>query len=575
MQNDILERKERVLRLAAEHALELPLLDSGYWFHKDLRDNFYFAIHLFGYSAEGAPAWSEEQKAKGEGLAMQMLRNVLQLQDQNPESPMYGHWPLNLGNDPASAKPHVLPVELMGCLLMFFYERYQSKLPIDLKSEISLAILHIYQSSVYRHPLSSMHHHEAKHTALKLLLGHAFDDEGLLAEGIQCAQRLLQHVRTFGFKEYGCLPWHWHWIQAFTCVWETVQDAAARAVAGELLEYLWRLRAEVYLRGAWVGPHSRIWPHDAPKDTNTPLDFIAFGDFPEPKVFPRLEGAALYTYEVSAAVRERALVRAEPSEVKRLVRFAGVSGEVDAEAHTYTYVAREYALGGIWERREEFDNEQLRWDVSLPLDSEPAGAGVNQLYFFHPGGKYVPGDDRHASPYGDVLFDRGTAIQLWAVPESAAGGSASALVGCLPKGEWRFVGNSGYGKLGSIYVVFHALGGGGTDMAVNEKEDRYSVSVPLIAGEGYLYSGIVVDVLSVDEAVAQGIADLDGWQAHSERRAPAFTREDKDTGAVSVTYTNARGSVLRLSGCGLREDGPSPLRTIDGVDVRFDDYTIF
>ncbi|CAG7646061.1 hypothetical protein ACFQI7_23240 [Paenibacillus allorhizosphaerae] len=565
MLTDVMIRKHQVQRLAAEHAMALPLLASGYWFHKDVRDNFYFAIHLFGYTAEGAPDWTEAKRVEGQALAVRMLQHVLKLQMQDASHPMYGHWPLNLGSDPASAKPHVLPVELMGCMLMFFYEKYREALPAELKSEISLSILHIYQSSVYRHPLKSMHHHEAKHTALKLLLGHEFGDEALLEEGIRCAQRLLQHVRTFGFKEYGCLPWHWHWIQAFTCVWDTVQDEAARAVAGELLDYLWSLRAEAYLRGTWVGPHSRIWPHDAPKDTNTPLDYIAFGDFPAPNTFPRLEGAALYTYEVSAAVRERAMAQAEPREVKRLIRFAAEDGEVTSAAHTYTYVTRDYALGGIYERREEFDNEQLRWDVSLPLDSEPAAAGVNQLYFFHPGSKYAPGDDRHASPYGEVLFDRGASLQLWAIPEEAAGEAFDSLVGCLPKGEWRFDKFGGCGKLGSVYAAFHAYGG--EPVAITEKADRYSVAVSLEEGRR---AGIIVEVMSTDEADAQGVHNLDDWlSAVRERFSNAFKPQQD---SLAVSYPSIRGKQLHLA---VGNDGLLTSRNINGTGIAFDDYTIF
>ncbi|CAG7652259.1 hypothetical protein PAESOLCIP111_06491 [Paenibacillus solanacearum] len=565
MATDVRTRKQEVLRLAAEQAMTLPLSESGYWFHKDVRDNFYFAIHLFGYTAEGAPDWTEAKRNEGRELAVRMLYNVLKLQMQDASHPMYGHWPLQLGHDPASAKPHVLPVELMGCMLMFFYEKYREALPAELKSEISLSILHMYQSSVYRHPLKSMHHHEAKHTALKLLLGHEFGDEALLEEGIRCAQRMLRHVRTYGFKEYGCLPWHWHWIQAFTCVWDTVEDETARTVAGELLAYLWGLRAEAYLRGAWVGPHSRIWPHDAPKDTNTPLDYIAFGDFTAPQTFPRLEGAALYAYEVPAAVRERALAYAEPREVKRLIRFAGEDGEVTESAHTYTYVTREYALGGIYERREEFDNEQLRWDVSLPLDSEPAAAGVNQLYFFHPGSKYAPGDDRHASSYGEALFDKGAVLQLWALPENAAGDTFGQLVGCLPKGEWRFGEFGGCGKLGSVYAAFHAWGGG--PVVITEKADRYSASVPLEAGR---LAGIVVEVMSSEEAAALGIRDLDAWTAAAEERFSDAFKLLPD--GLAASYRSFSGSELRLE---VRNDGMLVTRTVGGADPAFDDYTIF
>ncbi|MCZ8517780.1 hypothetical protein O9H85_36935 [Paenibacillus filicis] len=562
MQLNTMERKQRILRLAADHAMDMPRLDSGFWFHKDLRDNYYFAIHLLAYVLNGAPEWNEERRSAGEALGSEMLLKVLTLQDQNPDSPMYGHWPLNLGNDPASAKPHVLPVELMGCLVIYFYEAFKQKLAPELKSELQLAILHIYQSPVYRHPLESMHHHEAKHTALKLLLGHQFGDEALLAEGTDCARRLLAHVRRFGFKEYGCLPWHWHWIQALTCAYEVVEVAAARAVTAELLELLWQLRADYYLRGAWVGAHSRLWPHDAPKDTNTPHDYIQFGDFPEPERFPRLEGAALYTYEVSEAVRERAIGRTEAAEVKRLVRFAGVSGEVDSEAHTYAYVAPGYAVGGVWERRTEFDNEQLRWDVSLPLDSEPAERGVNQLYFFHPGVNYAPGDDRHASDYGEVLLHKDAVIQLWAVPE----GEAEALVGCLPKGEWRFGECSGFGKLGELYAAFYSA----NPVSVEEKADRLSVHSAMADG----LNGIVTEVWTVEEAAAAGLNSLAEFAVHMEQAAPGFQTEPV-SGGFSVSYATKRKDALTMA-LPTRDTAAAGrlLREVNGGPIDWNDYVI-
>ncbi|KZE80450.1 hypothetical protein AV654_13195 [Paenibacillus elgii] len=560
MKKETNERRRLVLRLAAEQALALPLSESGYWFHKDVRDNFYFASHLFAYVAEGAPGWSEETRKAATDLSVQMLRQVLALQDQNPDSPMYGHWPLNLGADPAVAKPHVLPVELMGGLLILFHERMRHALPAELDSELQAALLHIYKSGVYRHPLASMHHHEAKHTALKLLLGHVFADEALLREGTTCARRLLNHVHTFGFKEYGCLPWHWHWVQAFTSVWEIVQDEQAHKVAEELLEYLWGLRAESYLRGAWVGPQSRIWPHDAPKDTNTPHDYIQFGDFPAPTAFPRLEGAALFSYEVSEAVREAAMNRQAPCELKRKIRFAGADETVESEAHTYAYLTNDYALGGIWERRDEFDNEQLRWDVSLPLDTETAALGVNQLYFFHPGAYYTPGDDRHASSYGQVLLDKDTVIAVWDVPPDAE--AVDTLVGCLPKGEWHFEERSAYGKLGQVFAAVHLL----QPLSVKEQNDRLSAASLLSNGR----NAVVVEAMRAAEAEAFGVFTLEDWRAlaGASDKQPAF-EDGKET--LSVAYTTRRGHRLQLTVRG----ETIVQRTVDGVTVAFDDYTIF
>lgn len=560
------QRREEVLRLAAEKALELPRLESGFWFHQDLRDNFYFAIHLLTYALDGAPAWEAERRSEGERLGVAMLSAVLSLQETRADQPMYGHWPLQLGSDPRAAKPHPLPVELMGCLIVYFYELNKHRLPAELRSELNLAMVHIYQSPVYRQPLASMHHHEAKHTALKLLLGFVFDDEALLADGTACAQRLLAHIRVYGFKEYGCLPWHWHWIQAFTCAYEVVTDDAARLVTGELLGLLWELRADVYLRGAWVGPHSRIWPHDAPKDTNTPHDYIQFGDFPAPAAFPRLEGAALYRYEVAEAIRARATNRTAPVELRRLVRFADARSQVEAEAHTCVYVAPGYAVGGVWERRDEFDNEQLRWDVSLPLDNEAARQGVNQLYFFHPGKKYTAGDDRHASPYGEVLLHQDAAVQLWRIPAQEGPETADALIGCLPRGEWRFGPRWCVGKLGAVFAFVYLLGDG----AVEERPDRISVAAPLDGG----WQGVVVEMLTAEEAADRGDGSLEALATQAAQRAPQWlVAEDGLSG--SVRYTTKRGDLLSLA---VRADEPGAAdrgeARINGAPVDFSDYRV-
>jgi hypothetical protein len=571
LNNEVLARRLTVLQRVAEHALELPVQASGFWFHADLRDNFYLAVHLFGYCAAGAPAWSEERRQRGEALAVTMLERVIALQDQDSASSMYGHWPLGLGTDPAAAKPHPLPVELMGCLLIFFYEKYGAALPVGLKSEMSMAILHMYQSSVYRHPLAAVNHHEAKHTALKLLLGHQFADEALMEEGLRCATGLLEHVRKHGFKEYGALPWHWHWIQAFTCVWEVVEQAAARNLAEELLGLLWGIRADYYLKGSWVGALSRNWPHDVPKDTNTLHDWIQFGDFGEPNVFPRVEGAALYGYEVPEAVRERAAAPAEPREVKRRIGFAGYGGEAEAVAHTYAYVAPGFAAGGVWERREEFDNEQLRWEVSLPLTSGAAAQGVNRLYFFHPGKKYKAGDDRHASPYGEVLLHKDTAMQLWVLPEEAAD-AANELVGVLPKGEWSFDGSSAYGRLGSeVFAAVHLLG----TLQAEELGDRIRLTSSVLDGR----NAVVVEVWSAEDAAALGAADAASFREAAGRKKPVWEISEHGT---KVLYETKRGDRLELTMNGRPQAGEPAapgggaelLRSINGAPVTWDDYPI-
>ncbi|NOU92642.1 hypothetical protein GC093_05280 [Paenibacillus sp. LMG 31456] len=565
------ERRNAIRKLAANKAIELPLLPSGFWFKSDIRDNFYYATHLFASCVErnSEDNRTEEQHNAAMQLAVDMIGNVLKLQVQDSDHPMYGHWPLGLGDNPAAAKAHPLPVELMGCLIILFYNKYQHTLPIELKSDMSLAILHIYQSDVYRHPIQHVHHHEAKHTALKLLLAHQFDDKELLEQGLGFLKQQLQHVREFGFKEYGCLPWHWHWIQAFTCVWELVDNPDVQQVVSEMLDLLWRLRADYYLKGTWVGAQSRQWPHDAPLDNNTLLDYIAFGDFPEPVAITRLEGASFYTYEVAEDIVKKAVDRSSPQEVKRNIRFAGLDGKVTEEAHTYVYITPDYAVGGVWERRDEFDNEQQRWDITLPLTSQAFTDGnhVNQALFFHPGAKYKSGDDRHASPYGEVLFHMDSLIQLWALPSSlpsldANEANKEELVGCLPKGEWRFEKQSGYGRIGDVYMAFHLM----NDFTYLEKTDRISISSTFEDG----LNGVVMEVVACKEVAALGIDSLNSWAESMNNQRAAYTviPSAAETGdKLSVVYKTRRNDVLSLTfGTNDYE------RTINGQPITFTDY---
>jgi hypothetical protein len=553
-------RRKEIASLAANKALELPIMPSGYWFHKDIRDNFYYAIHLFAYCVDKDfnCEWDDEQCKGAKDLALTMIQKVLSLQEKNPLDPMYGNWPLNLGDDPSKAKPHSLPVELMGCLLVLFYNKYQHELPSDVKNECYLAISHMYESNVYTQPLMYMYHHEAKHTSLKLLLGDFFANRELLEQGLQLAQKQLNHIRKFGFKEYGALPWFWHWVQSFTCVWEVVKDSEVRSTMNELLDYLWRLRADYYLKGTWAGPHSRQWPHDAPKDTNTLLDYIHFGDFPMPPEIVRLEGTGLFTYELAEDMVKSVTNRTQPIEIKRKIKFSNADDTVTDEAHTYVYITPQYAVGGIWERINEYDNEQQRWDITLPLTHTKS---ANQAFFFHPGVKYIPGDDRHASTYGEVMYHKDTAIQVWNIPldDSEA---IPFIIGCLPKGEWQFNNNRGYGKIGDTFLHFHLMNG----YKWEEKEDRISITSPLLAK----MNGVIMEAVSSKDANELGIHDLESFSTVMEKRNKTCFASDNSVEKLNVSYMTWRNECLQFS---LDNQG-NAARLLNGQSISFVDYQI-
>ncbi len=563
----IKDRRKAVVQLAADKALELPLLPSGFWFHQDIRENFYYAIHLFAYcnDQDFACEWNDDKHETARKLSLDMIRKILALQVTDSDDAMYGHWPLFLGNHPSEAKANPLTFEIIGCLLVLFYKKYGNELPSHVKKDCYLAIVHLYKSNIYRQPLKYMVHHGAKHTALKLLLGSFFHDQELMDEGIKCAKQLRSHIEKFGFKEYGSLPWFWHWIQAFSCVWEVVENSEARNVISDLLDFLWGYRAGYYLKGTWVGPHSRQTLHDVPKDNNPLLDYIQFGDFPLAEEIPRLEGSALLFYEVSDDIVKRAINRTKPVETKRKIQVANADEIVAAELHTYVWIDPEFAVGGIWERVNEYENEQHRWDITFPLTQENIENGVNQAFFFHPCEKDNPNDVRHTSNMGEVMYHKDTVMQLWSIPRNDKE-SYQGIIGCIPLGEWKFEASSGYGRIGNAYVSFQLM----NEYRIEETNERILIKSPFSSN----WNGVIMEGISSRDAAELGIHDLESFSAViKEKSNSGFTTANLNTGhveKVSVSYTSWRNDSLYFS---MDRQGRCE-RFLDKQPVSFHDYKI-
>ncbi|SDD48502.1 hypothetical protein SAMN02799630_03773 [Paenibacillus sp. UNCCL117] len=544
-------RQLAILRQIALKASSLPDAGDGLWFLDDIRNNFYYASYLYAATLEPSVELPISREEAGR-RASSVLLAVMRLQDQDPASGKYGHWPLGLRPTPREAKPHVLPVELMGSLMVYFYERYGSGLDQELRAAFETALEHVYRSGFYRVPMEHFHHHEAKYTAAKLIFGSRYEDSALLEDGIRSLEATLAFVRRYGMVEYGALPWFWHWVQAFTCAWELLDDTSVKQQLAELLDYLWLERARFYLNGTWVGAQSRGWPHDIPRDGNVLFDYVQFGDFRLPEAMPRTEYAGFLYYPAPEEALRVALDRSQSVEVARAIPRS--AQEPESKLHSYAYVTSKYAVGGIWERVQEFDNEQHRWDMTLPLDTV-APHSVNQAYFFHPavsadGDEAGAFDPRHQSGFSEVLLDRNVVCALYPIPDEEQG----RVVGVLPLGEWKQDGQSLFGRCADVYVAVHLL----QPFRLYELEDRLS-----IVSEGKP-NGVVLEALDAATARSRGLASFDAFVAGRSASLPVFTTQ----GELSVTYTSTDGRKLSLQ---LDASG-QPLPRVDGHPVDFGRY---
>jgi len=542
-----LEKRSRQLvgKIAAQ-AASRERLPSGLWFHDDIRNNFYYASYLHAASLDpDIRVRFDREQAKA--TAEQVLGLVLELQDRREGSETYGHWPLGLGEDPKQASPHPLPVELMGSLMLYFAERSGETLPEDLRTAFEAALKAVYDSRFYDKPLREYGHHEAKYTAAKLLFGSFYGDDELLEDGRLSLKALLARVRERGMHEYGSQPWFWHWVQAFTCARLLLDDADITADLNSMLDYLWSERSLHYIGGAWAGPHARGLSADAPKDGNVGFDYLQYGDFRLPPQLVRAEYAGFLFYEAPEEARIAAMDRLVPVEVKKKV-LKPLEGGSDRELHSYTYLTDAYAAGGMWERSEEFDNEQHRWDVTLPLSYE-LGSSVNQAYFIHPGEGYSEGDLRHESPYARILPDRSVVMALYPVPE----GQDPGIVGVLPKGEWVRDERALFGLVGGVYMAVFLRHGYEAD----EQEDRVSVRSTGAS------NAVVIEAASVEEAESLDVEDLEGFAELMRERAPSFGE-----GGSRVGYRSLHSRRLELA---VDENGEASAR-INGQAVGFGDY---
>jgi hypothetical protein len=619
------ERRKDVLRLAAQRAAEMPRCEvCGLWTHGDVRDNAYFAMHGIALALE-AGAEGGRSAAAGEGTGgneatrmeadagssahtgqaasstgtgldagptrmkldvgsagaermdsslyatcVDVLGRVLALQQTDPQRELYGHFPLTMPADHEKVRPHELPVELLGCLLIVFARRYGRRLPAGLQAALETAIRHVYESRFYDHEVKAHNHHEAKWTAHKLLHGAWFGDEALLARGYASLRAQLARLRERGMREYGALPWFWHWVQAMACAWEVVPAGEVRDKLEAMLRLLWEERSRWYLRGAWAGPHSRGLPHDVPADRYVLHDYVQFGDFSLEALqgdVPRLEGAGFLAYDVPDDVRESAVKLAAVSELRQKIVLEaptaegnGAEAEGAAEAHMYLYRTPLYAVGGMWERTHEYANEQLRWDVTLPFRD-----GGNQLYVFPPGAGYAAGDPRHACDGAHVVFARHAVLAVHALAAEAPG--AASLDGRLPAGAWRFAedGCACFGEADGVYLAVRSL--------------RPLQATPLpgggyaLAAEG-LFHAVAVEAWSAQEAAAHGLAGLGAFAA-AVRALPLQTEHGPDGRPVRAFSGTLDGAALALAApAATAAPAASWQPFIDGEPVDFSLYRV-
>ena len=265
---------------------------------------------------------------------------------------------------------------------------------------------------------------------------------------------------------------------------------------------------------------------------------------------PSMQG--YYSMKRLKTCEPTALHRSTPTEVTKVTEKV-VSSDSNRQPsfHSYAYITEDFAAGGLWERVEEFDNEQLRWAFSLPITERE---GTNQLYFFHPGKGYKEGDPRHQSPYAEVLYHQNVIISLYPVPE----GDIHTIKGVLPKGNWQQQPNALFGLVDHVYfAVFLSH-----SYTVEERRGYLEVSFNDLSG------GVTIEAVSATKAVEMGIETLDEFAIAMGSKAPEHLFLDEKT--LQANYNNLSGDQLQL----ITRVNAASKATINGSLVSFEKYKV-
>jgi hypothetical protein len=195
--------------------------------------------------------------------AEQILRRVIALQDQDPNSRTYGIWSWFL-EEPLEkmSPPDWNWADFCGTQLLQVALDHQNRLPADLQRLVQDSILHAARSIQRRNVGPGYTNIALMGTYVTLVAGERFNVPDLLDYGKQRLRRFYEYTKDKGsFTEYNSPTYTMVAIEEISRMMQHVRDAEAQRLLRELNELAWRHVARRFHPPTkqWAGPHSRAY----------------------------------------------------------------------------------------------------------------------------------------------------------------------------------------------------------------------------------------------------------------------------------------------------------------------------
>ncbi|MHC4431679.1 MAG: hypothetical protein ACYTBS_07555 [Planctomycetota bacterium] len=241
-----------------EQMIRRPFSSPGY--HTTLKGGY---VHPTRDSLNYAVALLDSGQVDRLKRAEQILRRVISLQDQSPESRTYGIWSW-FAEEPLEkmSPPDWNWADFCGTQLLQIAIDHSDRLDADLQSKVRESILHAGRAIKRRNVGPGYTNIAVMGAYVTLVAGEHFDDRELADYGKARLKRFYDHTFAQGsFSEYNSPTYSIVAITELSRMLRHVKDAESRRLLRELNRFAWSHVARHFHApsGQWAGPHSRCY----------------------------------------------------------------------------------------------------------------------------------------------------------------------------------------------------------------------------------------------------------------------------------------------------------------------------
>ena len=241
-----------------EHMIRRPFSSPGY--HTTLKDGY---VHPPRDSLNYAVALLDSQDSDRLKRAQDILRKVISLQDQDPNSRTYGIWSW-FAEEPLEkmSPPDWNWADFLGTQLLQVAHDHMHRLPDDLQQLLKDSIIHAAKSIKRRNVGPGYTNIAIMGTYVTLSAGELFSNDELADYGKKRLKTFYEYTfRQGSFREYNSPTYTVVAINELSRMLRHIKDPASQRLLRELNRSAWYHLARRFHPPTrqWSGPHSRCY----------------------------------------------------------------------------------------------------------------------------------------------------------------------------------------------------------------------------------------------------------------------------------------------------------------------------